>query len=88
MSRFRPHPDVLTRRVGDEVVLVHSRRNEVFALNATGGRLWELFSEGRTPSEAVEQLTVEFDVTREAADKETSRLLTMLQREGLLAEER
>jgi hypothetical protein len=85
MTSFRPDPDVLARRVGDELVLVHPRRNEVFSLNATGARLWELVGEGRSRSELVDQLTAEFDVSREAAEGETDRLLAQLEREGLLA---
>jgi hypothetical protein len=84
MSGFRPDPEVLTRRVGEEVVLVHMGRNEVFSLNRTGARLWELLSEGRTHSEAVEQLTTEFDVSQETVEQEASRLMTMLERERLL----
>lgn len=84
MSGFRPNPDVLTRRVGEEVVLVHMGRNEIFCLNRTGGRLWELLSEGRTRSEAVEQLTTEFDVSQETVEQEASRLMAMLERERLL----
>ena len=54
ITRFRPHPEVLTRKVGEEVVLVHMGRNEIFALNPTAARLWELLTEGRSRPEAVE----------------------------------
>ena len=84
MARFRPHPDVLERRVGDEVVLVHMRRNEIFSLNVTGARLWELVREGRSRSEVVAQLTTEFDATGATVEEETDRLLAALEREGLL----
>jgi Coenzyme PQQ synthesis protein D (PqqD) len=87
MTEFRVHPDVLARRVGEEVVLVHSGRNEVFSLNATGARFWELLSDGRSRSEAVEQLTAEFDVTRVAAEEEANRLLAMLEHENLVERE-
>ena len=84
MSGYRLHPDVLARKVGDEIVLVHMRRNEIFSLNRTGARLWELLSEGRTRPEAVEQLTTEFDVSRETVQQEADRLMATLEREGLL----
>lgn len=84
MTDFRPDPDVLFRRVDDEVVLVHAGRNEIFSLNATGARLWELLSEGRTRAEAAAQLATEFDVTEEAAAQEADALLDRLSREGLL----
>jgi hypothetical protein len=70
--------------VGDEMVLVQAGQNEVFSLNRTGGRLWELLSEGRTRGEVVEQLAAEFDVARETVEQEADRLLAMLEREGLI----
>jgi hypothetical protein len=84
MTGFRPHPDVLTRKVGEEVVLVHMGRNEIFALNRTGARLWELLSEGRTRSAAVEQLKTEFDASAETVERETDGLMALLEREGLV----
>ena len=87
MTGFRPHPEVLARRVGEEVVLVHMGRNEIFALNRTGARLWELLSEGRTRSAAVEQLKAEFDVSEETVERETESLMTLLERERLVEPE-
>jgi Coenzyme PQQ synthesis protein D (PqqD) len=83
MSGFRPDPDVLTRRVGEEVVLVHMARNEIFALNRTGARLWELLSEGGTRAEAVEQLKTEFDASADTVEREADRFMALLEREGL-----
>jgi hypothetical protein len=83
MTGFRPHPDVLVRRVGEEVVLVHMARNEIFSLNPTGARLWELLSEGRTRSEAVNQLGTEFDASAETVEREADRFMALLEREGL-----
>jgi hypothetical protein len=85
MTKFRSHPDVLSRKVGDKIVLVHMGRNEIFSLNATGSRLWELLSEGRSRSDAVEQMQVEFDASRETIESETDHLLALLEREGLAA---
>jgi hypothetical protein len=84
MTGFHPHPDVLARRVGEEAVLVHMGRNEIFALNPTGARLWELLSEGRSRSEAVDQLKIEFDANEETVEREADRFLALLEREGLV----
>jgi hypothetical protein len=84
MTGFRPHPDVLARKVGEELVLVHMGRNDIFALNPTGARLWELLSEGRSRSEAVERLKIEFDASEEAVEQEADRFMDLLKREGLL----
>jgi hypothetical protein len=83
-TSFRLSPDVLMRKVEDEFVLVHMGRNQIFALNSTGARLWELLGEGRTRGEAVAQLTREFDVSAATVELETEQLLRTLVREGLL----
>ena len=83
MTEFHPHPDVLMRQVGEEAVLVHMGRNEIFALNATGARLWELLSEGRSRPEAVDQLNAEFDAGEEKIASEVDRFVALLEREGL-----
>lgn len=83
MTEFHPHPDVLVRRVGEEAVLVHMGRNEIFALNPTGARLWELLSEGRSRSQAVDQLRTEFDASRETVEREADSFMALLEREGL-----
>lgn len=84
MTRFRPHPDVLARRVGDELVLVHMGRNEIFALNRTAARLWEVLNEGYSRSEAVDRLTSEFNVGAAIVEDEADRLLDLLRRERLV----
>ncbi len=65
------------------MVLVHMGRNEIFSLNRTGARLWELLSEGHSRSAAVEQLTSEFDVSVPTVERETDSLMALLEREGL-----
>ena len=83
MTEFRPHPDVLVRQVGEEAVLVHMGRNEIFALNTTGARLWELLSEGCSRPEAVDRLRAEFDASEKTIAVEVDRFLALLEREGL-----
>jgi hypothetical protein len=87
VTDFRVRSDVLARRIGDEIVLVNVERDEIFALNSTGARLWELVNDGRTREEAVSQLTVEFDVTHETAAREADALLATLIRDGLIQPE-
>lgn len=81
-----PSPDVASRRLGDEVVLVHLKTNRIFSLSPTGARFWELLSDGRTRPEIEAQLLEEYDVSREEASAEIDSLVTMLQTEGLVQE--
>jgi hypothetical protein len=83
-TTFRVSQNVLMRKVDDEFVLVHMDRNQIFALNPTGARLWELLSEGRSRSDATEQLVREFEVDAETVELEAETLLRQLVEEGLL----
>lgn len=58
-------------------------RNQVFALNPTGARLWELLSEGRSRADAVQQLQSEFDGSPETVEQEADRFMALLEREKL-----
>jgi PqqD family protein of HPr-rel-A system len=83
-SAPKPSPDVVARRVEDRVVLFQISRSQTFALNETGARLWELISEGKDESEALTQMTAEFDVPEEELRHEAREFLDSLEREGLL----
>ena len=79
-----PNPDVASRRLGDEVVLVHLRTNRIFSLSPTGARFWELLSDGRTRPEIEAALLDEYDVSREQVSTEIDSLVTMLETEDLV----
>jgi coenzyme PQQ synthesis protein D (PqqD) len=60
--RFRPSPDALATRVGDEIVLVHTRTDQIYVLNRTGARIWELLCEDCDRDEVERRLAGEFEV--------------------------
>lgn len=79
-----PGPDVVSRRIGDELVLVHLGTNHIHALNATGARFWELLTAGRSRSEIELTLQAEYDVAPEDVGASVDRLLEELESEGLV----
>jgi hypothetical protein len=81
---LQPHPQVVARRVEDELVVIQLDRNRIYALNRTGARFWELIVEGRSRSEACELMLEEFDVARAELEREIEELLDLLFREELL----
>jgi hypothetical protein len=83
---IRLNPDVAFRRVGDELVLVNLRTNEIFALNPTAARLWELLSGGRDRASAEVVLLEEFEISQEQLRTEVDSFLSILKHEGLLSE--
>jgi hypothetical protein len=81
-----PKPDVVSRRLGDEIVLVHLKTNRIFSLSPTGARFWELLSDGRTRSEIEAELLREYDVSAEEVSAEIDALVWTLEAEQLLQE--
>lgn len=81
-----PSPEVVSRRLGDEVVLVHLKTNRIFSLSPTGARFWELLAAGRGRSEIEATLLQEYDVTPEAVSAEIDSLVGMLEAERLVQE--
>jgi hypothetical protein len=79
-----PNPRVLSRRLADEVVLVHLDTNQIYALNETGARFWELLAETRNRSEIEDALQAEFEVSPDVLSAEIDRLVTELRDLGLV----
>ena len=79
-----PSPDVVSRRLGDEVVLVHLKTNRIFSLSPTGARFWELLSDGRSRTEIEAALLREYDVTPQQVTVEVDSLVRALGAERLV----
>jgi hypothetical protein len=77
-------PDIVTRRLGDLLVVVSLSSNRIFELNHTGARVWEMMTSGFDEPRAVAALTEEFDVTPESALQEVRALRAQLIEEGLI----
>jgi Coenzyme PQQ synthesis protein D (PqqD) len=86
-ERLKPAERVLVQRVGAELVLVHPETNQIYALNETGARLWELLPTHPTGAELVRGLLDEFDGDEAEVAQEVDRLLAELLGHGLLAPE-
>lgn len=82
---LRPHPDVVWRRLGDDVVLVQLHTNEIYSLNETAGRAWELLSAGVSRSDLERALLEEYDVDPEDLCRSVDELLEQLAQAGLVA---
>lgn len=82
---LRPSPDVMARRLGDEMILVHLKRNRMFSLNRIGARVWELLeaTEG-DPVVVRSWLLEEFSVSQEELEVDLEALIGDLLREEML----
>jgi hypothetical protein len=84
-SCFRPDPDVVAQRLGDEIVLVHMNTDTIFVLNRTGARLWELLCDQLDQVAIQRRLVSEFNVDEAQVAGEVDELLRVLTEEQLIA---
>jgi hypothetical protein len=81
---WEPDPEVVTQRVEGETVLVHLRTNEIYALNSTASRAWDLLATGTNREAVQEELQREFDVPSDQIRNEIDTLIANLIEKKLL----
>lgn len=77
-------PQVMTRRVGDEVVVLDLATGTYFGLDPVGARMWELMGEGKTLREICDRMLEEYEVMREELERDALRLAEELNGQGLI----
>lgn len=82
----RRQDDVVSRKVGDRLVVVNLQTNRIYELNPTASRLWELLETGRDRAELEQAILEEFDVREPDLSVNLDETLTLLTSEGLIAE--
>jgi hypothetical protein len=83
-GNWRPDPDVITQLVEGETVLVHLQTNEIYALNPTATRAWDLLAAGSNREEVEATLLQEFDVPPDQLRDELDTLIAELVEKNLL----
>ena len=81
---MKPNPNVLFKRLGDEMVLFHLDTDHFYELNGTAARFWELLHQGRDAAEVREQMLQEFAVNPEEFAGEAEAFLESLREEDLI----
>jgi hypothetical protein len=84
-TRFRPRPDVLSRELEGEAVLLDLATGQYYSLNPTGRRIFELCNGEHTVPAIREILRREFDATEEELEADLMALLSELESRGLIA---
>ncbi len=74
-SIFSHSPDIVTRKTGNEYVLVPVTDNiadmdSVYTLNETGAFIWELIDGKRTLGDLVVELTSEYEISDAEAESD------------------
>lgn len=82
-SRIRQHPDIASRTIdGQEVVVVPTTR-KLQILNEVATRIWEL-CDGRSITEITDAIVEEFDVERTVAQKDAIELVSDMHERGMV----
>jgi len=84
LNPIKPNPNVLSRRVGDEVVLFHLETDKFYELNGTAARFWELLAAESDVNRICEQMLNEFEVNGQQMRAEAGSLIASFQREKLV----
>jgi hypothetical protein len=74
---------VVARRIGDSGVLVNLRTNEIFELNDTAMRVWELLDAVADRKALGVRLTGEFEVDANVADRAVQEIIGRFRRQGV-----
>ena len=76
---------IVARRLRDAGVLVNLKTNDIFELNDTAMRVWELLNEPIALSDIVTHLVREFDVDPDVAQAQTAAVLERFEQQGVVA---
>lgn len=82
---MKPNPNVLFKRLGEEMVLFNLDTDHFYELHGPAARFWELLSAGHNTTQASERMLDEYEVERDQLASEAVALLASLQQEGLVS---
>lgn len=72
------NPDVIYRRIGNEMILINLKTEQIYSLNYTAARFCELLLAGMSLKDIEHQLLQEFDVTEKDLHEEINHMLDSL----------
>ena len=78
-------PQVMSRPVGDETVLLDLASGIYFGLDGVGQRIWELIASGRSLAQAAKTIVDEYDVEEAQARADVLEFASDLVERGLLS---
>ena len=81
----KPNPNVIFRRLGEEIVLFHLGSDRFYELNGTAARFWELLSGGNDGQQIQEKMLEEFAIDPAQLAGEVEALLDSLRQEDLIS---
>jgi hypothetical protein len=77
-------PNILSKRLGEELILINLDTDRIFSLNTTGAKAWEIIEDTKDLDRVKQGLLDQFDVSPEILDEELDRILSALVAEGFV----
>ncbi len=84
-SKLSIPPQVMSRLVGDETVLLDLASGIYFGLDKVGKRIWESITEGHSLGEIAAVITAEYEVDEAQAQADVIEFASDLVERGLLS---
>lgn len=81
----RVSPSVAAERIGDGMVVVHLETNQIYELNPTAARLFEMLREGESREAILTTLASEYELAGVDLARELDELLAGLLERGIVA---
>lgn len=85
-TRLSIPPQVMSRLVGDETVLLDLSSGMYFGVDGVGKRIWESLADGHSLGETAAVIAAEFEVEEERAQADLLAFASDLVSRGLLVE--
>ena len=87
---YQKDPDMVSREIAGEVILVPIRRNvgdleSVYTLNETAARAWTLFDGSHTVNQIQDKIVSEYEVNADEAERDLIELIQQLEEIGAIA---
>jgi Coenzyme PQQ synthesis protein D (PqqD) len=79
-------PDVISRELDGESVVLDLSSGRYFGLNAVGTRVWQLIQQGQPVDGLIRAVTAEYDADVDAVERDVLALLEDLKLRGLIVE--
>lgn len=86
MTKLKRKPGLMTASMNGSAVMMDIETGKYYNLGETGGRIWELLDPPATVTELCDQLTQEYDVSREVCMKDLQGFLQSLMDRGLISQ--
>ena len=81
---YQPCEDVISRKMVDDVVLVNLNTEQIYTLNETGARFWELLESGKSIDQILVELLKKYDITEAELLSEIHAIVDQLLERGLI----